>query len=583
MSVGHNQFLRGGGRRRSASESDGDVMSSTLNPSNPPVINRVSNINNDRCISSPHINISGFIDDSYRNNLGTRLETRTQTRSKGGSNSIDLRMKNEYTRIKVAVFEWGEIVNNTVQPLHIIDSKYNVFCTEIEQCISEILLARGDYALIGEFGSIKDRLSAVRKEAKQFSRTNQRQEIHPRPDQNLQILPPSTANNLHTIYNTRNSNFDNVFAELPNYLNNSLSKTLPSSVSTGRGRGINLSRIDLPLGNHSIRTVMAPSTEPLSEGTGLARHPTPDNNIIGNPQLIAIGIDISQSLTDIMAGIPGIHTNPGVGLDVISTCTDSWLNAIRSRQNKQEEKLESIHNTILSLNLAVQGAEVVYTRTLETLEDLKSNGDEVWRRLMTDESRLDRLDSEIERIELMVNDKMSMIHEWFADLTDRPISEVPREIINSIQEIINDSAPGLVVESMREEIRELRQTVTSSKHATEGLRNIVVDLSEQVASSSLSISPDFGIIPPRNNRVAENNSRECEIVKKGIERLEKQLRQLTQDVMDTEPVDISLVRKCKTVDVPCIHASVGNIQKALQKYVTFSGMDVEYCDHINNS
>jgi len=573
MSVGHNN-LRGGGRRRSASESDGDVMSSTLNPVNPSVTNRISNINNDRCISSPHINISGFIDDSYRNNLGTRLETRTQTRSKGGSNSIDGRMRNEYTRIKISVFEWGEIATNTVQPLHIIDSKYNEYCTEIEQCISKILLARGDYALIGELGSIKDRLSVMRREARQFSRAHLQQDNRPTPDQSLQNPPAG--------YNTRNSNLDNVFVEPPINLNNSLSKTLPSSTSKERGGEGNLSRIDLHSGSQSIRTVMASSTEPLTEGAGLVRHSTPDDNVIGNPQTSAIGIDLSQSLTDILAGIPDVHTNPGVGLDVISTCTDSWFSMIRSHQIKQDERLESLHNTILSLNLTIQGAEAMYTRSMETLEDLKSNSDEVWRRLMKDENRLDRLDSEIERVETMVNDKMSIVQEWFADLTDRPISEVPREIVNSIQEIINDSAPGLAIDSMREEVRELRQTVTSSKHATEGLHNIVVDLSEQIANNSVLISPDSGFISPRDSRVVENNSRECGIVRKGIERLEKQIRQLTQDIMDTEPVDISLIKKCKTVDVPCVHAAVGNIQKALQKYVTFSEMDVGYCDYIND-
>ena len=109
MSINLNQS-RGGGRRRSASESDGDVMSSTLNPTNPTQINRSIIVNNDRCISNPHLNVSGFIDDSYQDNMGTRLETRIQTRSKGAPKSIDERMKNEYTRIKIAVFERGRLL-----------------------------------------------------------------------------------------------------------------------------------------------------------------------------------------------------------------------------------------------------------------------------------------------------------------------------------------------------------------------------------------------------------------------------------------------------------------------------------------
>ena len=48
-----------------------------------------------------------------------------------------------------------------------------------------------------------------------------------------------------------------------------------------------------------------------------------------------------------------------------------------------------------------------------------------------------------------------------------------------------------------------------------------------------------------------------------------------------EPMFIPLVKKCKTVDVPSVHAAVGYIQNALLRYVKFPGMDIEYCDHIN--
>jgi hypothetical protein len=41
--------------------------------------------------------------------------------------------------------------------------KYSLFCTEIGKKIAEILLVPGDYA-IGEFGSLKDKLNAVRKD-----------------------------------------------------------------------------------------------------------------------------------------------------------------------------------------------------------------------------------------------------------------------------------------------------------------------------------------------------------------------------------------------------------------------------------
>ena len=79
----------------------------------------------------------------------------------------------------------------------------------------------------------------------------------------------------------------------------------------------------------------------------------------------------------------------------------------------------------------------------------------------------------------------------------------------------------------------------------------------------------------------DTSKRECEIVRKGIECTEKQLRHLILNNMDMEPVDISLIKKYKTVDVHCVHTAIGNIQKALQRYVKFSGMDSEYYDSID--
>ena len=52
--------------------------------------------------------------------------------------------------------------------------------------------------------------------------------------------------------------------------------------------------------------------------------------------------------------------------------------------------------------------------------------------------------------------------------------------------------------------------------------------------------------------------------------------------LEMKPTDISLIRKYKTVDIPCVHAAIGSIQKSLQRYVKFSEMDMEYCDAIDD-
>ena len=62
--------------------------------------------------------------------------------------------------------------------------------------------------------------------------------------------------------------------------------------------------------------------------------------------------------------------------------------------------------------------------------------------------------------------------------------------------------------------------------------------------------------------------------------MEKQILQYIDVFIFFDQVNITLVKKCKKVDVPAVNSAIGNIQKALQKYVRFNGMDSEYCDRI---
>ena len=83
---------------------------------------------------------------------------------------------------------------------------------------------------------------------------------------------------------------------------------------------------------------------------------------------------------------------------------------------------------------------------------------------------------------------------------------------------------------------------------------------------------------PKSNPI----SREREVFRKGIERMEKQIKQLINVFISREQVDIALLKKCKTVDVPAVNSPIGNIQRSLQKYVGFEGIEPEFCDGIEN-
>lgn len=95
----------------------------------------------------------------------------------------------------------------------------------------------------------------------------------------------------------------------------------------------------------------------------------------------------------------------------------------------------------------------------------------------------------------------------------------------------------------------------------------MLDLSEQVVNNSINATLLEPRASERDLSQMETNSREREIVRKGKERAKMQLRQVISNDLDTNSKDISLIKKHKIVDIPAIHAAVGNIQKSLQKYV----------------
>ena len=59
-----------------------------------------------------------------------------------------------------------------------------------------------------------------------------------------------------------------------------------------------------------------------------------------------------------------------------------------------------------------------------------------------------------------------------------------------------------------------------------------------------------------------------------------QIKQFTSVYASKDQVNIALIKKCKTMDIPALNSTVENIKKALQRYVGFDGMDPAYCDRI---
>lgn len=331
---------------------------------------------------------------------------------------------------------------------------------------------------------------------------------------------------------------------------------------------------------NSRRTVMDRDVEfsnvldpnPTSRMHNLSSNNNSRNNELRNDQ------SLKGILNNLYENAGGIDP----GLDAVATYTDSWVNNITSKHSIHDNHLSRVDRTVSSINASVESAKVLF-------QGLSIEFSSIKRVMSSHKDTLEKIDQRCSYLELGLdnvrkdmNDKFSTFQQWFDDMRHQSDAPVPREIVNSIQEVINDSAPGLAVESMRGEVRQLRKTISADKHVTEGLRNLVVGLAEQVERSAVVSLSAPGPGSNLHSSSSEGVIREREIVRKGIERLEKQVNQLILVDVSSEIVDISLIKKCKTVDVPGIHSAVGHIQKSLQKYVNFQGMDEQYCDHIND-
>ena len=157
-------------------------------------------------------------------------------------------------------------------------------------------------------------------------------------------------------------------------------------------------------------------------------------------------IDLSQSLTEIIASVHGIQRDPQLGINVISTHMDAWMHAMKSRQQNYEIQLNGFQKNLVIMSIALQGAESVYEDLQGDVESLKTNSEEVWERLKIDEAKMNNLDRFVTRVDNKVNGNFETVNEWFANLAARPNqTKIPREIVDSLREIINDSSPGAEV------------------------------------------------------------------------------------------------------------------------------------------
>ena len=154
----------------------------------------------------------------------------------------------------------------------------------------------------------------------------------------------------------------------------------------------------------------------------------------------------------------------------------------------------------------------------------------------------------------------------FSSLKDqlRVVNKAPGVEGRFVQPLLPVEVPGVeqdeVIEGLRGKVQGLEQTILTEQNAVEGLQEMVVGLNEKVDSSlDTALSSNSNTSGPVSAGCI-NLVRERDIVRKGIECSEKLILQLISTRIPNDYVDIALIRKCNTFDLPAL-------QSALQKPV----------------
>ena len=142
-------------------------------------------------------------------------------------------------------------------------------------------------------------------------------------------------------------------------------------------------------------------------------------------------------------------------------------------------------------------------------------------------------------------------------------SEIPKEIVDSLNEIILEKTPTFTREVVNERVKHLEGLIRDNQRNTKNVRSAIIQLQDRVENQSIN---SFDIrdqtvysLEGSNQGSQKTNAtrREREVLRKGIERMQKQIFQLISVQISQEHLDIALLKKCKTIDIPascqCCH------------------------------
>ena len=205
-------------------------------------------------------------------------------------------------------------------------------------------------------------------------------------------------------------------------------------------------------------------------------------------------IDFSQSLTQILTSLGhNLNTNSKEGFNVISACTDTWKKSMTVWHNKQEERIHGLEHQLSLMNNAFQRISAFFPEDFRRLDEMVS-----WHVVIIPRIRqevgtsLRKVNTVLEEVERKMEEFQERVN--YVKPTDMT-TEIPMEIVNSLNEIILDRSPATTMESVCQQVNQLEGAVQVDQQTTDHVRSAMVELEEKISNPSFNTSEVRDYLP----------------------------------------------------------------------------------------
>ena len=245
-----------------------------------------------------------------------------------------------------------------------------------------------------------------------------------------------------------------------------------------------------------------------------------------------------------------------------------------SQLSSMETKCNAIQNTMVRISNSINQIESAVSKVQETQGNSTS-------RLSNLETKVNLIDS---NIKAYIGRKIAPIKEQVSNLRLENLptqnAQVTPHLQTTIKTTIEKYCTEVGLAEIRKELDELREHNTIEERTVENLREIVVEVRDQVSRNPLSanISRSAHTSTPMPLDPIQS-SMECEVIKSNIERSIRQIRQLTATVINMGS-DVGLIKKCNKEDTSKVNKYVKACGDDLLKYIKYPDTDPDFCKEV---